>query len=81
MYVLTFSTTFVWNTSHSKNNTSSRKITVIFGFQWNSKFAPQLFKIILKYKISFISTSISPTVQADRHDETNIRFSQFCERG
>jgi len=39
VYVLTFSTTFVWNTSHSKKNSvtynvhsSSRKITVIFGF-------------------------------------------------
>jgi hypothetical protein len=93
MFVLTFSTTFIWNIAHSKIiqrdiainvKTSSCKVPVILvGFYWNLNFINKFSEKGLNIKFHQNSSSgstVVPCGQTDGHNEANSRFSQFCER-
>jgi hypothetical protein len=85
MYGLIFSTTFIWNISHSRNSTrcchKCENVPVI------------LVRFSKKKKKAWISDFIDRRPmgaelfhsdrqtdgRTDRHDEANSRFSQFCE--
>ena len=91
MCVLIFSTSFVWNISHSKKNWAryDQKCLVIFmsitrnsspvlmKFQFSRQF---FFRKIFKYQISWKSVQWEPScsMRTDKHDGANSRFSQFC---
>jgi hypothetical protein len=94
--VLIFSTTFVWNTSHSKKERARYVKQMFIGLYVNypvflydfneTRNVSTEFRKIFKYQISLKSLSWEPSCsirtdgQTGRHDEAIGRFSQFCER-
>ena len=94
--VLIFSTTFVWNISHSKKKWAwyDKKMCIglhvkypLFLSDFNKTWIFSTgFRKIFKYKISWKYVQWEPSCsmrtegKTDRHDEANSRFSQFCER-
>jgi hypothetical protein len=94
MCVLIFSTTFVWNISHSQKNSARyyRKCTQVFMKSTREScqilMKLELSRHILENYIKFheivsIESRVVPCGrtdrQTDRHDEANSRFSQFYE--
>jgi len=95
MCIFIFSTTFVWNFSHSKKNWArndkninwaSRKVGVILpDFNETWIFSTD-FRKILQNQIFCKSVWWQPSCsmrtdwRTDGHDETNSQFSEFCER-
>jgi hypothetical protein len=95
MCVLIFSTTFVWNISHSKKKLARYKQKHILVFIWSARYSCQ---VVMKPEFSrhvFENTQISncnkknrpvgaelfhADRRTDRHDEANSGFQQFCER-
>ena len=90
--ILIFSTTFIWNTSHSKKNSARycHKCENVF-MQSTRHFCRIWIKLEfsrknLKYQISSKSVQWEPScsMRADRrtvgHNEANSHFSQLCER-
>jgi len=82
-YVLIFSTTFVWNISHSRKNWARYDKNV----HWSCPISTKLeFSGYIFEKSSHIKFYENPSSErrvprgwTDRHDEANHRFSQFCE--
>jgi hypothetical protein len=94
MCVLRFSTTFIWNISHSKKKLARYDVPgkmytglhvkcslFLSDFNETWTFSTDSRKV-LKYQISWKSVQWEPSccMRTDRHDEANSRFSQFCER-
>jgi len=92
MCVLIFSTTFVWNISHSKKNWARCDQKCISVFIYDARyyclillkleFSRQFFEIYSNIKRHENPTSgsrVVPYGQMDRHDEANSRSSQFLE--
>jgi hypothetical protein len=92
MCVLNFSTTFVWYISHSKKNwydmnknvhRSSCKVPVILvRFLIKLEFLRQMlekYSNIKFYENPSSGSRVVCSVRTDGHDETNSRFSHFCE--
>jgi hypothetical protein len=89
--VLIFSTTFVWNISHSKNWAShdQKCIGLVcmrsthYSFRISTKHGFFFSRFLKNIQISYF-TRIRPVgaeaFHADRHNEANSRFSQSCER-
>jgi hypothetical protein len=84
MCVLVFSTSFVWNISHSKNN----EWDTIKYVYWSSCKVPFFLSDFNEpwifwtnfMKIRSVGAELfHADRQTDRHDESNSRFSQFCE--
>ena len=93
MCVLIFSTTFVWNIFHSEKKWRIyyHKCTLIFvesthyfcQILMKLEFSRQIFKKMLKYQIFMKIHPVGAELfcaDSQRRDETNSRFSQFCER-
>jgi len=93
MRVLTFSTTFVWNISHSKKNRARYDQKYVLVLMWSTLYSSQIlmklefsWHIFEKYSnIKFhenLSSDIRvvPCGQTDGHGEANSRFSQYFER-
>jgi len=94
-YVLIFSTTVVWNISHSRKHSARyyhrrthafiQSTRYRFQILIKLEFTRQIFRKIFKYQISWksiqweSSCSKRTEVQMNRHQEANSRFSQFCE--
>jgi len=90
MCVLTFSTTSVWNISHSKKNwvtyvknicsSSYKDLLFLSDFNETWTFLTDLKKYSsIKCNENLSSESqVVPCGQTDRHDEAKSRFSQFC---
>jgi hypothetical protein len=90
MCVLIFSTTFVWNISHSKKNwarydwSSLKYPLALSDFNKTWIFLTE-FRKILKYKISWKSVQWQPSCSmqierwTDRHDKLNSCFYLFCK--
>jgi hypothetical protein len=92
MFVLIFGTTFVRNISHSEKNSVRyyHKCTQSNGYSCQVliklEFPPPISEKSSNMKFKDNLPSGSRVVacgqkdrRTDRHDETNIRFSQFCE--
>jgi hypothetical protein len=92
VWVLIFSTTFVWNISHSNKNWARYDQKCILVFMWSTGFS---FQILMKlqfsrqnfekhsYQISWKSIQLMPSClwgRADRQYDASIRFMQYCER-
>jgi len=90
MYVLIFSTTSVWNISHSRKNWARYDQKCLLVFMWSTGYAcPILTKLEFSWQIfekySNIKFHENPSIGAEmfhagRHDDANRRFPQFCER-
>ena len=89
MCVLSFSTTFVWNISHAKNQYDKKihisvfiKGRLFFPISVKLEFYRRLFEKYSDIKFHEKPSSgsrVVPCGQTDRHDAANSRFSQFCE--
>jgi hypothetical protein len=89
--VLIFSTTFVWNISHSKNNAAryhkchrySHKVCYSCQSLIKLEFSWQIFEMSSNIKFHENPSSVSRVVpggRTDRHDKADDCFSQVCER-
>jgi hypothetical protein len=93
MCVSVFSTTFIWNISHSKKKSTryDQKCILVFlcpvlltDINANCILSTD-FREIFKYKISWKSIQWKPSCsmrkdgQTDRHDEANSRFRNFAK--
>ena len=93
MRVLIFSTTFVWNISHSKKNWARYDHKCILVLMWSTgyschilmqlEFSWQIFEKILEYKISWKSVQWEPScyMQKDGHRQKVIwrSYSRFSQ--
>ena len=90
MCVLSFSTTFVWSSSHSKKNRARYDKRRCIGLHVNYPLFESDIKLEFSRQIvgkdnKFHETSCSgsrvlPCGRKDGHEEANSRFSRFCER-
>ena len=92
MSVFIVFTVFAWNISRSKQNWERSNWKLISVFTTSSryycqilmkfKFSRQILEKIIKYKISRKSVQWEPScsMQTDRRDEANNRFSKLRER-
>jgi hypothetical protein len=94
MCVLIFSTTLVWNIFHYKKNWARYEQKCILIFKYSTGYSYQILmkleflnrfpKNIQISNFVKIRPEWEQFFHADRqtetHDETNSRFSQFCER-
>ena len=93
MCVLIFSTTFVWNISHSKKNQARYYHKCTSVFMWSTRYYCQTWIKLEFFRQIFENSSnikfnenasggrrVVPCGQTNRRDETNSRFSQFYER-
>jgi hypothetical protein len=92
MWILIFSTTFVWNISLSTKNRarcynictyrSSCKVPLLLSDFNETWIFVTDFREILKYQILWKSFHWKPSgfTRTNRHDEAKSRISQFCER-
>jgi hypothetical protein len=91
MCVLILSTTFVWNISHSEQIWTRYDHKCISVFMYSTgyscqilmklEFSRQIFQKYsnIKFHLNPSSGSRVPRGRTDRHDESNSRFSQFCD--
>jgi len=94
MCVLFFSTTLMWNSSHSTAKWARYSHKFILVFRKSTRYSyrilikleffTQIFEKYSNIKLHENSSSgsrVGPCGQADRHNEANSRFSRFYERG
>ena len=82
MYVLVFSTTFVWRISHSeKNSARSYHKCILFQILMKLEFSRRIFEKYCNIKFHENPSSgsrVVPHGRTDRHDEANRLFRNFA---